>query len=138
MSDKQPLCRAGEAFRAACEHDPEGRQHLEPIALDPGLADRLRHAVAGVRRIAELAEASNRPLPELDLPAVEESSSEEASTKRGRMTTEEANKAALRVAEKVGKDFFGLPERRQAILIGCHVQTWRKTELYRKRWPHGR
>jgi hypothetical protein len=53
------------------------------------------------------------------------------SEKRQRMTVDEANAAAMRLADTMGPAFFNLSERQQAEKIGCHWNTWRKTPLYK-------
>jgi hypothetical protein len=63
---------------------------------------------------------------------------EDTPATRRRMTVEEANAEALHVAGRLGQTFFTASDRAQAKLIGCHVQTWRKTPLFRKKYPRGR
>jgi hypothetical protein len=49
-----------------------------------------------------------------------------------RMTVEEANKKAMKVAHKMRAGFFALSERQQADLIGCSWKTWHDTPFYEK------
>jgi hypothetical protein len=51
---------------------------------------------------------------------------------RRRMSAEEANEAAMRLVHEHGQVFFALSETEQARRIGCHLNTWRKTPLYKK------
>src|SRR5262249_45837368 len=85
----------------------------------------------------ELHERSDRPLvlgKPNPLPIEPQADPEAApkQAKRSRMTVEEANQEALRVAARMKSAFFLLSEREQARQIGCHWQTWTKTELYKK------
>jgi hypothetical protein len=48
-----------------------------------------------------------------------------------RMSVDEANEVAMRLAKKMKRNFFRLSERNQAKQIGCSWQTWRKTEFYK-------
>ncbi len=49
-----------------------------------------------------------------------------------RMTLEEANQKAMKLAAKWRGGFFALSERKQAEMIGCSWQTWVKTTFYKK------
>jgi hypothetical protein len=49
-----------------------------------------------------------------------------------RMTVEEANTKAMKLARKMRAGFFALSERQQAKQIGCSWQTWSRTPFYRK------
>lgn len=63
-------------------------------------------------------------------PAKDEKERESEQTRR--MTAEEANAKAMKLAHKMRTGFFALSERQQAKLIGCSWKTWRKTEFYPK------
>jgi hypothetical protein len=51
---------------------------------------------------------------------------------RRKMTVEEANEKAMKLAGRMKQAFFLLSEREQARLIGCHWRTWTKTTFYAK------
>ncbi len=67
-------------------------------------------------------------------PAAEREAPAEAepapSKTRGRMSKEEANEKAKRLAKSMKDKFFLLPVRQQAHLIGCSFATWTKTTFY--------
>jgi hypothetical protein len=44
----------------------------------------------------------------------------------------EANETAKGMVKKEGKAFLDLSESKQAKRLGCHLLTWRKTEMYRQ------
>jgi hypothetical protein len=48
-----------------------------------------------------------------------------------RMTHDEANSKAMKLAKKMKKKFFALSRREQAELIGCSFATWKKTEFFK-------
>jgi hypothetical protein len=50
--------------------------------------------------------------------------------KRRRMSPEEADREARGLARQFGDAFYLFSERKKAKLIGCHVETWHKTEFY--------
>jgi hypothetical protein len=52
--------------------------------------------------------------------------------KAGRMTVDDANEKALKLARKLRLGFFALSERQQARQIGCSWTTWQKTKFYKK------
>jgi hypothetical protein len=55
-----------------------------------------------------------------------------AKSHRQRMTVQQANEEAMRLARKMRMGFFALSERQQAKLIGCSWVTWKKTLFYVK------
>lgn len=50
--------------------------------------------------------------------------------KKKRMTVDDANKEAMRLAKLLRAGFFALSERQQAEQIGCSWTTWVKTDFY--------
>lgn len=57
---------------------------------------------------------------------------------RGRMTVAQANRKATMLVGELGRAFFDLSEREQAKKIGCHVKTWKLTEVYNEAKRTGR
>jgi hypothetical protein len=53
-----------------------------------------------------------------------------------RMTVEEANETAMKLAKQMKQGFFLLSEREQAKKIRCSWQTWKKTPFYLKSKKH--
>jgi hypothetical protein len=49
---------------------------------------------------------------------------------RRRMTVDQANKEAMKLANRRGADFVRLSQREQAKLIGCSWATWKKTPFF--------
>jgi hypothetical protein len=63
-----------------------------------------------------------------------------AASHRAWMSVEEANRKAMQLVRGLARKtvFFKLSLREQARRIGCHVDTWKKTELYRTAKKEGR
>jgi hypothetical protein len=57
--------------------------------------------------------------------------------KRSSMTVPEANAQANKLAKEIGERFFAMSMRRQAKLIGCHLRTWKRTDLYKSALKRG-
>jgi hypothetical protein len=55
-----------------------------------------------------------------------------------RMTVEQANANAKKLAKQYQNAFFAMSKRQQAELIGCHYQTWEQTDLYKSAVKKGR
>jgi hypothetical protein len=55
-----------------------------------------------------------------------------------RMKVEEANANAMKLLQEYGKAFFVMSLTKQAELIGCHCNTWKKTPLYLEAVKDGR
>jgi len=52
--------------------------------------------------------------------------------KRTRMTREEANQEAMKLAKEMGSTFFLLSESEQARRIGCAWKTWNRTTFFQE------
>jgi hypothetical protein len=50
----------------------------------------------------------------------------------GRMTPEQANEKAARLARQMGSKFFLIRKSAQAEMIGCDLRTWKKTKLFQE------
>jgi len=57
--------------------------------------------------------------------------------KRKRMSVEEANKEAKKVAKRFGKGFFAMSANKQAEHVGCHHLTWKNTAFYKSAMEKG-
>jgi hypothetical protein len=48
------------------------------------------------------------------------------------MKVEEGNKEAMRLAKEYGAGFFAMSLNKQAKLVGCHPNTWKKTSFFQQ------
>jgi hypothetical protein len=55
-----------------------------------------------------------------------------------RMTVEQANERASKLAKRMKNGFFAMSKREQAKQIGCHLKTWKQTSLYKTAVEDGR
>jgi hypothetical protein len=61
----------------------------------------------------------------------------DATGRRTRMTVEEANTKAMRLAKQMKRAFFQLAQREQARRIGCSWATWHKTRFFAEAQKRG-
>src|SRR5262249_28850859 len=99
---------------------------LPPFPVKEVVARIRAEAAAAMRHREQVASMRAQASPAPDRP--EEAAPEKA---KGRMTVEEVNEKARRVAGRMGESIFLLlSTRAQAREIGCHFSTWTKTEFY--------
>ncbi len=95
------------------------------IQIEQELIEATAMEAKSVDQAQEYLDLKSRALPE---PA----EAEDPAPPSNRLTVEEANTKAKRLAKQMGNAFFLLSERKQFKLIGCGSKTWRNTELYKK------
>ena len=123
-------------FALAVVHDSErtGAGKINPFAADDTAGQLCWHAhfanLDGLRTSDRITLDDCLARAETDLGVVGEPTAAKVDGAK-RMSVEEANAKAMKLARKQRAGFFALSIRQQAELIGCSFKTWKKTPFFK-------